>query len=141
MVEKLRKEFGDRMRYVAREFPIPGLHPFAEGAAGRGRGGRTAGEVLGDVHAPHGSSGKLDPARLEAYARELGLDLERFREDMMSDEVTAKIKRDKIGGLRSGANGTPTLFINGFLYDGPVCPAMEEELREALEMMLRAEVA
>ena len=37
-----------------------------------------------------------------------------------------------IGGVRSGVNGTPTLFIDGIRYDGP---RNEETLVEALELV------
>jgi len=31
----------------------------------------------------------------------------------------ARIESDFMGGVRSGVNGTPCLFINGTRYDGP----------------------
>ncbi len=50
-------------------------------------------------------------------ARELDLDLERFRDDFASPPVTTKIEEDVRGGIRSGVNGTPTFFINGTRHD------------------------
>ncbi len=79
-----------------------------------------------------GSHGRLDPADLELYPRRLGLDLDRFRQDMESEAVTEKIKQDKHGGLRTGMNGTPTFFINDLRFDGTGCPVEAGEFAAAL---------
>jgi predicted DsbA family dithiol-disulfide isomerase len=47
------------------------------------------------------------------YARQLGLDVQRFKADMEDPELVALIERDKMEGVKAGVRGTPTLFING----------------------------
>jgi len=53
-------------------------------------------------------------AVLEAAATEAGLDLDRFREDLTSNEVLAQIEEDYTHGKSLGVFGTPTIiFDNG----------------------------
>ena len=62
---------------------------------------------------------RLDPEYLIAFAQVLGLDVEQFIVDMTSDVAAARVRRDFVGGIRSGVNGTPTFFVNGVRHDGP----------------------
>ncbi len=133
VVEELLAQFGDKVRYVAREFPITSSHPRAEAAARAAEAAGLQGHFWGMYHELFVARGRLDPANLELYARRLSLDLDRFRADLASDAVAAKIQQDKRGGLRTGVNGTPTFFINDLRYEGVGCPVREEELGVALQ--------
>ncbi|HEY8328601.1 MAG TPA: hypothetical protein VIO59_09200 [Rhodanobacter sp.] len=33
-------------------------------------------------------------------------------------DIDAHIRRDFMGGVRSGVNGTPSFYVNGYLYQG-----------------------
>ena len=54
---------------------------------------------------------------LMQYARNLGLDVSRFKADMEDPKLVALIEKDKMEGVRAGVKGTPTLFINGKIYN------------------------
>ena len=58
----------------------------------------------------------LTPALLEKIAKDIGLDVARWRGDMNSDEVKAAVSRDKSDGATLGINSTPTIYINGRKY-------------------------
>lgn len=60
----------------------------------------------------------LTPAVLEKIAKEVGLDVTRWRSDMTSDEVKAAVTQDKSEGTALGINSTPTIYINGRKYAG-----------------------
>jgi protein-disulfide isomerase len=61
---------------------------------------------------------------LRSYAKEIGLDLDRFDQDRAGAEVLARIERDVTSGEATGVvRGTPTLFIDGVLYQGSYSPA------------------
>jgi protein-disulfide isomerase len=60
----------------------------------------------------------LEREALITYADELGLDLRSFVRDLDSHIYGPRIRRDFMSGVRSGVNGTPTFFINGYRYDG-----------------------
>ena len=52
---------------------------------------------------------------------------------MKQEEITKRIRDDRISGIRSGVNATPRFFINGARYDGT---ADYGSLRSALEEQL-----
>jgi hypothetical protein len=60
----------------------------------------------------------LDYESLLQYAVELRIDANKFARDFRSPKVERKILADFESGVRSGVNGTPTFFINGYRYDG-----------------------
>jgi protein-disulfide isomerase len=60
----------------------------------------------------------LTPAVLEKIAKDVGLDVARWRGDMNSDEVKAAVSRDKSDGATLGINSTPTIYVNGRKYTG-----------------------
>ena len=55
---------------------------------------------------------------LLAYAARLGLDMDRFREDLDSDRITELIDADKAEGTSRHVDGTPTFYVNGREYVG-----------------------
>jgi protein-disulfide isomerase len=59
----------------------------------------------------------LDDAHLEKYARILGLDMVKFKNDFYEHVYVGRIREDFLSGVRSGLNGTPTFFLNGIRYD------------------------
>jgi len=118
IMERLRKHLGENLLFVYRHFPMAEAHPDAPNAAraaeAAGRQGR-----FWEMHALlFENQGALDADSLVGYAEELDLDMERWLLDMDSDAIEAKVEEDFKSGVRSGANGTPTFFVNGYRYDG-----------------------
>ena len=60
----------------------------------------------------------LKPDIIPEWAKKIGLDLNKFGNDIKQGVVEKRIKEDRQSGIRSGVNGTPTFFINGTRYDG-----------------------
>jgi protein-disulfide isomerase len=60
----------------------------------------------------------LRPADLLNYARELGLDVERFERELRRHEYSARIARDIQSADLSGVTGTPSFFVNGQRHYG-----------------------
>lgn len=122
-VEKLRAEYGDRITYVVRYFPIAS-HPNAYHAAHAAEAAARQGKFeqmyqkLFDTQAVWGNNPQSQAAVFEGYAQELGLDLTRFRADVTSTEVADRVKADATDGQALGVQGTPTFFINGEKFDG-----------------------
>jgi protein-disulfide isomerase len=54
---------------------------------------------------------------LEELAQKLELDINRFNSDIKNRKFKEHVKKDFIGGAKSGVNGTPSLFINGERFD------------------------
>ena len=57
------------------------------------------------------------------YAGELALDTSRFAHDLQEHRYLPEVRRDFMEGVRSGVNGTPTLFIDGERWNGPYTAA------------------
>jgi predicted DsbA family dithiol-disulfide isomerase len=60
----------------------------------------------------------LEDRDLVKYAVAIGLDVERFIDEMIEHRYAERVREDFLSGVRSGVNGTPAFFINGARYQG-----------------------
>ena len=116
-LKKVQKHFGDRMCFVFRNFPLTQAHPYAERAAEFAEAAATVGKFWPMHDMLYENQDALDDDSLVGYARELGLDDDLIR-SALDDAYIERIRRDFSGGVRSGVNGTPCLFVNGVRYNG-----------------------
>jgi Na+/H+ antiporter NhaA len=116
-VRELLSEFGD-VRYVWRHLPLSDVHPNASLAAetAEAAGEQGAFWEMHDLLLSHQDA--LTPRELIGHAERLGLDVERFREDLRRHRWTARVELDVDSADLSGVTGTPTFFINGRRHDG-----------------------
>jgi protein-disulfide isomerase len=140
IVTLIRKQLGDQLRFVFRNFPIAELHPEATHAAEAAESvaanaGDKAYWTMHDLLFEHqqDSEHALDDHHLARYAASAGADPKQVLRDLTDGTFTARVRADFLGGARSGVNGTPTFFINGQRYDGDWtdAPAFTGALREA----------
>jgi protein-disulfide isomerase len=61
---------------------------------------------------------KHSAAHLLRFAERLGLDIKSFQRDTQDEKLSAKVEDQFESGIRSGVNGTPSLYINGAKYNG-----------------------
>jgi protein-disulfide isomerase len=80
----------------------------------------------------------LDEAHMLAAGATAGLEAERLRKDMASDECKARIAADMAELEKFGVRGTPTLFVNGSIMEPGIS---EEQLKVVVEDKLRAVAA
>jgi protein-disulfide isomerase len=117
-VERLRAEYGDRITYVVRYFPIDS-HPNAYHAAHAAEAAARQGKFeqmyvkLFDNQAAWGHTQESRAPMFEGYAAELGLDLPRYKADVTSADVADRVRSDAADGTALGVQGTPTFFVNG----------------------------
>lgn len=83
---------------------------------------------------------EFDEQSLIGYAEELGLDVEKFKRDLHSDEVKKQVEDDYENAVKSGARETPTLFIDGRRYRGAwdelsISEAIEKPLGERVRVL------
>jgi protein-disulfide isomerase len=77
---------------------------------------------------------ELSRPSILALARTTGLDAKRFEADLDSPETKKTVARDVEDGDRAGVEGTPTVFINGRKYNGPLdLPAIRKVIDEELK--------
>lgn len=117
-VRLVQDQLGPRLRFVFRNFPLTQVHPLAELAAEAAEAAGAQGKFWEMHDALYENQPALSPELIAALAQGLGLDMERFNEDLASGRFRERVKRDFMGGVRSGVAGTPTFFINGERYEG-----------------------
>lgn len=117
MLKAVQQALGDRMRFVFRNFPISEIHPNALPAARLAEAAADAGLFWEAHDLLYQRQDALSARDLQGYARQLGLD-PALLQAADNGAFDARIERDFMGGVRSGVNGTPCLFINGVRYDG-----------------------
>jgi len=118
IVKEVRKILGDRLRFVFRNFPLSQMHPHAEMAAEAAEAAGDQGKFweMHDLLFEHQQN--LDTAHLLQSARQLGLDQASFERALTDHAYAARVHEDLLSGARSGVNGTPTFYINGYRHDG-----------------------
>ncbi len=116
-VRELLRDFAD-VRYVWRHLPLSDVHPNAELAAEASEAAAAQGAFwpMHDLLLSHQDA--LQPADLVGYAAQLGLDVERFTDDLREHGAARRIAEDVEGADLSGVTGTPTFFVNGHRHYG-----------------------
>jgi protein-disulfide isomerase len=119
-----------QVRVVYKFCPLP-MHEHAEIAARAGIAAYTQGKFWEMHDRMYSNQKRLTLADLEGYARDLGLDMAKFREDLESPQTSARLERDKKLADAVGVSATPTLFINGREFD------LRQDLQEWLASELK----
>ena len=120
VVQAARKAFGGNLRFAFRHFPLRSSHPHALAAAKAAEAAAEQGRFWEMHDRLYRRQTELTDADLERHARELGLDVERFRRSLGEHVHEVRIREDLASAAESGARGTPSLFINGDRYEGPI---------------------
>ncbi len=112
---RIREQYGERVRIVWRNNPLPfhdNATPAAEAASeAYAQGGDARFWQMHDAMMEHQT--ELDRAHLEGYAQTIGLDMTRFRAALDNHTHQAAIQADVAAAAAVGARGTPAFFING----------------------------
>ena len=124
LIKQLVQEFGDRIGFAFRNFPLYGLHPNAE-LASQAAEAASAQNRFWEMHdllfenQPKWANLPNPRETFYSYATEIGLNLEQFKNDLTSTPVKDKVKADVTGGTIAGVNGTPSFFLNGARIQNP----------------------
>jgi Na+/H+ antiporter NhaA len=118
VIRELLDSFGTELRYVWRHLPLNDVHPNAQMAAEATEAAGSQGAFwdLHDKLLTH--QDELMAPDLGRYAEELGLDVERFWDDLRRREHAPRVADDVASADASGVAGTPTFFINGRRHYG-----------------------
>jgi Protein-disulfide isomerase len=120
-VKQLQRRYAGNLRFVFRHFPLTQAHPHAQLAAELAEAAAVEGRFW-EMHdwlyehqeewVPYGAAG------LEAGARALGMDASALAATLRKPDIATHVRRDFMGGVRSGVNGTPSFYVDGYLYEG-----------------------
>jgi len=139
-LKKIEQEYGDKIKVIFRNFPITTQHKFAMIAAEAAEAADFQGKYwemhdkLYENQQAWDTSDDPGPAFI-SYARELGLDLERFTRDMNGAEARSRVEQDMQMGNTAGVNATPTFLVNGRMLRTEA--TNPDGLRTAINVMLR----
>jgi len=114
-IEQLQKDYGNKIRVVWRNQPLPfhqNAMPAAQAAMEAFAQGKS--EKFWAMHDKlFANKSALSRADLEKYAGEIGLDVAKFKAALDANKHEAAIKADQELAATVGARGTPAFFING----------------------------
>jgi len=115
---EMHKEFGDRLQITFREFPLAPAHQHAIAAASAAEAAGLQGkfwemhDLLYENQKTWHEAFDVRPI-FEGYAKQIGLDMNRYQNDLNGDQVANRILQDGKRGHSMGVKGTPTVFLNG----------------------------
>ncbi len=116
-MDKLIDAHKNDIRFSFKFYPLPS-HPHADIAARAAAAAMNQNKFWEMHHALFTNQRHLEQTDLDSYAKELGIDVSRFHADMQSNQTTERIAKDRKLGEDLMIAGTPTIFINGRLFDG-----------------------
>jgi protein-disulfide isomerase len=119
-VHLLLDRYPGQVRFVFRNFPIPQLHPHALQAAEAAEAAAAQGKFWQMYKLLLQEDAHLDTDSLVGYARQLGLDIDRFRRDLDEHAYAARIDNDIATGRTNQVNSTPKFYVDGVRIDGKV---------------------
>lgn len=120
IIKQLQKHYGSKLRFVFRNFPLTEVHPLALSAAQTAEFAGAEGQFWEMHDLIYENQSDLSTALLYALTESLNLSEAKLKEALVNHTFDNKIQKDFLGGVKSGVNGTPTLYINGTRYSGPV---------------------
>lgn len=123
-VKTLLDEYGDRIAFVFRNFPLTTLHPNARAGAAAAESAGLQGkywEMHDQLYSDRDNWINLDAStrtdQFVSYATQLGLDTTKFKTDLSDPNVNKKISFDIALGKQNSVDATPTFFLNGTKVD------------------------
>ncbi len=129
-IKALLQAYPTQVKLIFKEFPLE-IHSQADLAAAAAVAANKQGKFWAMHDAMFTHHDDLSRKAILAMAKQNGLDMNRFETDMDSTEVRETVVRDVQDGDRAGVEGTPTIFINGQRYNGPIVLASLRPLLDA----------
>jgi protein-disulfide isomerase len=148
-LKDLKTDYKDQIAFIFRNFPLTTIHPNALAAATAAEAAGQQGkywEMHDKLYENQNTWSNIDASKrtntFVGYAEDIGLDTEKFKNDLSDPKVTAKISRDRALGNKLGVNSTPTLYLgNEKLSDDEVSDLIQgtgEKLRAKIDAKLKA---
>jgi len=117
VVKEILKNYGDKILFVFRDFPLIASHPNSLLAAVAGHCAWEQGKFW-EMHDKIFEIKDLSAAALQTYGRQIGLNPSQFSACLRSDKYLKEIETDLNEGYSAGVRATPTFFVNGVKVAG-----------------------
>ena len=141
LLKKIEADYGEeKLRLVFRQFPLTQMHKHALVAAYAAEAAGFQGrfwEMYDKMYSDQATWSKAPDARIFfiQYARDIGLDVDRFQRDMVSPAAETRVMFDYQRGRSLNVTGTPTIFINGRLLPPETT---DKQLREMIDAGIKS---
>ena len=116
-LDQIEKTYGDKVRIVFKHLPLamhsraPMAHAASEAANRQGKFWE-----MHDLIFAH--QRELSEAKYMEHAQKIGLDVDRFKKDLASASVKARVDADAAEARKLGVTGTPGFFVIGYFLSG-----------------------
>lgn len=118
-VVQMLDQYGSRIRFVFRQFPLASVHPQAEKAAEASECAAAQGKFWDAEKLFYQNQADLSISALDRYAGSLGLNTTQFSSCLASGEMASRVQQDIADGKALGVVGTPTFFVGHQEIYGP----------------------
>lgn len=142
-VSSLMEEYGDRVTFVFRNFPLTSIHPNARAAAAVAEAAGLQGkywEMHDMLYQKQNEWSGLDASQrgtvFNGYATSLSLNMDEFTTALASKEVNQKISFDLAFGKKATVSATPSFFLNGTKLDEEASSGIVQGNLDAIKAQL-----
>ena len=115
---RLKEAYGDKIRFVFRDFPLSSIHSSAQKAAEAGQCAQDQGLFWEYHDLLFDNQDAISESDLRGYAEEAGADMGMFNDCLDSGKNAREVLLDAQDGRKAGVSGTPAFLINDLLLSG-----------------------
>lgn len=132
-VKELEEKFKGKLKVIYRHYPIP-RHQFARKAAEASEVANAQGKFWEYHDILFEKSPSLSADELKQYAKDLGLDTERFNKELDEGKYASAVEADYKLGVSLKVSATPTFYLNGNYLDVNNPKELVEKVSAAVEL-------
>ena len=114
LLEQVLDKYPEEVKLVFKNFPLRN-HKFARKAAMAALAANRQGKFWEFHDLLFNNFNRLSDQKIQAIARQLGLNQVQFEKHMKDPKILARLSQDIRDGTKVGVRGSPTIFINGRL--------------------------
>lgn len=134
VLKRVIGEFGDKVRFVVKDFPLETIHPQALPAAAAASAAAKQGRYFEYVDLLYKNQGSFSREAFKSFAASIGLNMQRFEVDFTDSAVAEEARKDYAEGESLGVDGTPSIFVNGVkLRRGLSAETLRASIKSALD--------
>jgi protein-disulfide isomerase len=118
IIKQVETQYGDKVKFVYKHFPLRDAHPYAQKAAEASECANDQGKFYAYHDVLFQNQNALDVPSLKQYARDLGLNGDVFDACLDAGTKVKVVNADYQEGSALGISGTPTFYVNNVQYVG-----------------------
>jgi len=118
-IDEIQKAYPKDVRLIYKQYPLES-HPHARIAAQAALAAQAQGKFWPMHDQLFAGSRKLSDETIAGFAKQIGLDTAKFQSDLHSAAITKAVEKDMADGDTAQVEATPTVFINGKRFNGPL---------------------